>query len=172
MFDLTFILVAAASLSVILIVVGLALALSSPRAAVMGRLGKATTTGEDLTGQPAPKAGLKEDFLWVLGKLGRLSPRRGSLHEIQTDLIKAGIMMRAEEHIGLTLLMGAIAYTVIFLLSGSFIFGLLGALFGLILPGIIVNSKKGRLLPAACGRDLAFPRLCQSWSGKWKVLCR
>lgn len=144
MFDLTFVLVAAASLSVILIVVGLALALSSPRAAVMDRLGKATAAAEDVTGQPAAKADLKEGFLWVLGQLGRLSPRRSSLQEIQTDLIKAGIMMRAEEYIGLTLLTGAIAYTVIFLLSGSIFFGLLGALFGLILPGIIVNSKKGR----------------------------
>jgi len=144
MLDFTIILVVAASLSVILVVVGLALALSSPRAAVMGRLGKATATAGDVTGQPAAKAGLKEDFLWVLGQLGRLSPRKSSLKEIQLNLIKADVMMRAEEYIGLTLLTAAVSYTVIFLLSGSVLFSLLGALFGLILPGIIVNSKKGK----------------------------
>ena len=137
---LDIILIAAAGLSVFLIAAGLVLTASSPRAAVMGRLGKAA--GEATVEQTGGKAGLKEDFLWVLGQLGRLSPRKNRLQEIQANLIKADIMMRAEEFIGFTLLMGVIFYTVIFLLSGSVLFGLVGVLAGLSLPGMVVNSKK------------------------------
>ena len=136
------ILIVAASLSVILVVTGLVLIVTSPRAAVIGRLGKAT--GGELAGQPEQKPSLKEDFYWVLGQLGRLSPRKNRIHEIQSNLVKADLMMRAEEYIGLTLFVGVVSYTVIFLLSDSFLLGIVGGAVGLSLPGMIVNSKKGK----------------------------
>jgi len=134
------ILVVAASLSVILIVTGIVLTVTSPRAAVIGRLGKAT--GGELAGQPEEKPGLKEDFLWVLGQLGRLSPRKGGVQEIQKNLVKAQVMMRAEEFIGLTLLVGVGTYTVVFLLSESILFGIIAGVIALNVPGMLVNSKK------------------------------
>lgn len=143
MFDLTTIFVAAASLSVILVVTGLVLALSSPRTAVMGRLEKATA-GEVTIDQRVKKAGLKEDFLWVLGQLGRLSPRKSRLQEIQGNLIKADVMMRAEEYIGLVILIVIGFYTIAFLLFNSIILGFVGGLLGLILPGLVVNTKKNK----------------------------
>ena len=136
------ILVAAASLSVIFIVTGLTLAITSPRAAVMGRLEKAA--GDVSLEQKGKKTSLKEDLLWVLGRLGRITPRRGRLSEIQLNLIKADVMMRAEEYIGLTLVVGVVVYTVTFLVSGSILIGLVVALISLAIPGIIVNSKKAK----------------------------
>ena len=135
------ILVTAASLSVILIVTGLTLAITSPRAAVMGRLEKAAGGGP-AAAQEAKKTGLKEDFLWVLGRLGRVVPRRGRLQEIQLNLIKADVMMRAEEYIGMVILIGVAVYTVTFLISGTVITGFIAALVSLVLPGVVVNSKK------------------------------
>ena len=140
---LDIILIVAASLSVIFIVTGLILAVTSPRAAVIGRLGKATG-GEVAVEQTGKKTGLKEDFLWVLGQLGRVTPRKGGIKEIQLNLIKADVMMRAEEYIGLTLLTAVVIYTVVFLTSGSFIVGLAVGLLGLAVPGMIVNSKKAK----------------------------
>ncbi len=139
--DLVFII--AASLSVMLIALGLVLAITSPRSAVIGRLGKATS-GEVAVEQTGKKVGLKEDFLWVLGQLGRVSPRKGRLKEIQLNLIKADVMMRAEEYIGLTLLFGVVIYTVMFLFSGSFIVGFISGLISLTVPGVLVNVKKKR----------------------------
>ena len=138
------ILIAAAAVSVVLIFTGVVLAVFSPRAAVLGRLDKAAGAGSEVTAQPEKKTGLREDFLWVLGRLGRLSPRRKRIDEIQKNLVKAQVMMRADEFIGLTLLTGIILYTVIFLSSNSVYFGLVGGIIGLILPGFIVNIKKKR----------------------------
>ena len=136
------ILIAAASLSVIFIVTGLTFAITSPRAAVMGRLEKAA--GDVPLEQAKKKTSLKEDLLWVLGQLGRVTPRRGRLSEIQLNLIKADVMMRAEEYIGLTLVVGIVVYTFTFLISGSFLIGLVIALISIAMPGIVVRSKKAR----------------------------
>ena len=143
MIDITVILIAAASVSVFLIVTGLLLTVFSPRAAVMGRLEKATGGGI-VAGQEAKKPGLKEDFLWVLGKVGRLPARAGRLQEIQGNLVKANVMMRAEEFIGLIILVAVAVYVVVFLLSGSAIMGILASAVSLFFPGMIVNIKKKR----------------------------
>jgi len=134
------VLIITASLSVFLIAAGLLLTVFSPRSAVIGRLGKAA--GESTVEQAGGKEGLREDFLWVLGQLSRVMPRKNRPQEIQVNLIKAGVMMRAEEYIGLTLLTGVAFYTIFFLLSDAILLGLLGGLIGLSVPGVIVNSKK------------------------------
>ena len=136
------ILIAAAAVSVVLIFTGIVLAVFSPRAAVLGRLDKAAGAGSEVAGQPEKKPGLREDFLWVLGKLGRITPRRGRAEEIQKNLVKAQVMMRAEEYIGLTLLIGIGSYALIFLLTNSILFGVIAGAIGLVLPGMVVNSKK------------------------------
>jgi len=136
---LDIILIVAAAVSVFLIVGGVLLTVFSPRSAVIGRLGKAT--GTEVAEPAAKKEGLREDFLWVLSQLSRVMPRKNRLKEIQIKLIKAHVLMRAEEYIGLTLLAGVAFYTVIFLLSESILLGILGALLGLKIPGVVINSK-------------------------------
>jgi tight adherence protein B len=81
-------------------------------------------------------------LLWLLGKLGRVVPRRGGPGEIQSNLIKAQIFMRAEEFIGLTLVIGAALYFLFYLLSSSVLLGVAAGLIGLFVPGVLVNSKK------------------------------
>jgi len=137
---LNLILIAAASLSVFLVVAGVLLTVFSPRTAVLGRLDKAA--GGGVTGQMEKKEGLREDVLWVLGQLSRVVPRRSSLREIQMNLIKADLMMRAEEYIGLTLLAAVGGYAIIFLVSNNIFLGLLGGVITLFLPGVMVNMKK------------------------------
>lgn len=133
-------LIIGASFSVFFVVTGLALSFTNPRAAVLNRLGRATAA-ENLMGQDAEKEGLKEDFLWVLGQLGRLGPRKSSLKEIQASLVKAHVLMRAEEFIGLIVLSGMAFYTALFLLSNSVMLAVLGAFIGLRLPSMLIKSK-------------------------------
>ena len=135
------ILIVAAAVSVVLIFTGLVLTVFSPRAAVMGRLEKAAGAGE-AAGQAAKKTGIKEDFLWVLGRIGRLPARGSRLQEIQSNLVKADIMMRAEEYLGLVMLVAVVVYLVIFLTMGSVLVGILAGAFSLFIPGIMVNMKK------------------------------
>ncbi len=136
---LDIILIVAASVSVFFIAAGVLLTVFSPRAAVIGRLNKAT--GGEVVEPAVKKEGLQEDFLWVLDQLSRVMPRKHRLKEIQNKLIKAHVLMRAEEYIGLTLLTGVAFYTVIFLLSESILLGILSALIGLKIPGLVINSK-------------------------------
>jgi tight adherence protein B len=136
------ILIIGAALSVFLIVVGLYQVFFNPRLAVVNRLGKATAEIGGPAGQGVSKRSLREDLLWVLGKLGRIAPRRVRLEEIQANLIKAHIFMRAEEFLGLTLVVGAAAYLIIYLMTKSAIIGFLAGLISIFLPGLIVNSKK------------------------------
>jgi tight adherence protein B len=141
-------LILGASFSVFFIATGLVLSFASPRSAVLSRLGRASASGSAVSGSEAEKDGLKEDFLWVLGQLGRLGSRKNSLQQVQSNLVKAHVLMRAEEFIGLTLLSGMILYTVLFLLGNSVLLGILGGLIGLRLPAMLVKSKIKRLSAA------------------------
>jgi tight adherence protein B len=136
------ILIIGASLSVFLIVVGLYQVFFNRRLAVVSRLDKVTVEDVGLAREKSGKAGLREDLLWVLGKLGRIVPRRARLEEIQGNLIKAQIFMRAEEFVGLTLVIGVALYLIIYLLSNSVLIGIAGGMIGLFVPGVLVNNKK------------------------------
>ena len=136
------ILIIGASLSVFLIVVGLYQVLFNRRLAVVSRLDKVTAEDVGLARGKSGKAGLREDLLWVLGKLGRIVPRRARLEEIQGNLIKAQIFMRAEEFVGLTLVIGVALYLLFYLLSNSVLIGIAGGMIGLFVPGVLVNNKK------------------------------
>jgi tight adherence protein B len=139
---LNLILIVGASLSVFLIVVGFYQVFFNPRLAVVDRLEKATTMAGATAGLVSEKPGLQENLLWVLGKLGRVVPRRSRLEEIQKNLIKAQVFMRADEFVGLTLVIGLASFLVLYLLSDSILLGVLAGLFGLYLPGMLVNTRK------------------------------
>ena len=139
---MTLLLTIGAALAVFLIIVGFTLSVFSSRSVVLKRLGRAAIESDGTAVQADDKTSLKEDFLWVLGLLGRLVPRKGRFSEIQANLIRAQVFMRAEEFVGLTLLVGGAFYLVIVLISNSVPLGIAGALVGLYLPGVMVNSKK------------------------------
>jgi tight adherence protein B len=135
-------LIIGAFLSVFLIVVGFCQAFFNPRMAVVDRLEKATAVAGGLSEQKTTNVGLRQNLLWVLGKLGRVVPRRARLDEIQKNLIKAQIFMRADEFVGLTLVIGLAGFMIIYLPSNSVILGFFGGMIGLYLPGMLVNVKK------------------------------
>lgn len=141
----TTLLIIGAFFSVTLIAVGLYMSIFSSRAVVLGRLGKATAAETGTLSAAEEKESLKEDFLWVLGQLGRVAPGKGKLQVIQANLVKAQVFMRAEEFVGLTILVGAGFYALFFLLSDSIPLGIIGALIGLKLPGAMINSRKKKL---------------------------
>jgi tight adherence protein B len=136
------ILIIGASLSVFLIVLGLYQVFFNPRQVVVKRLEKTTTDFSGSVEQAPRKEGLREGIFWLLGKLGRIVPRRARLEEIQSNLIKAQVFMKAEEFVGLTMVVGLTGYLVIYLLSNSVPLGIAGGLICLYLPGILVNRKK------------------------------
>ncbi|HED23804.1 MAG TPA: secretion system protein [Firmicutes bacterium] len=141
----TVILAGAAALSIFLVVLGIYLTYFSSRSVVLNRLGRAAAAEGGAPEGEIPKEGLKEDLLWVLGQLGRIVPRRSRLKDIQGSLIKAHIYMRAEEFVGLTLLVGVAFYAAVFLLSDSVLLGIAAGLIGLYIPGMLVDSKKRKL---------------------------
>ena len=132
----------AAFLSIFLIVVGLYQVFLSPRTAVLNRLDKTVAVSGGPTEQSVRGQGLREGLLRVLGMLGRIVPLRGRLKEIQSNLIKAQIFMRAEEFVGLTLVIGVALYLLFYLLSNSVLLGIAGGIIGLFVPGVLVNRKK------------------------------
>ena len=146
---LDIILISAVFLSVSLVAAGLLLIIFSPRTAVMGRLEKAAGT---TAGRPERKRSLSDDFLWALGKLGHLVPRKKGMRELQLNLIKADLMMRSEEYIGMVVLILIAAYAVVFLLTGSILFGIIGAGVSFFIPGIVVNMKKNKRSQAMTDR--------------------
>jgi tight adherence protein B len=142
------ILIVGAALSVFLIVVGIYQAFFNPRLAVINRLGKATADVGGPAEQVVRNNGLREYLLWVLGKLGRIAPRRARLEEIQANLIRANVFMRAEEFVGLTLVVGVLVYIVFYLLTKSVLIGIFAGLISLFIPGVVINSKKNKRMLA------------------------
>jgi tight adherence protein B len=138
------IIVVGAFLSVTLLAAGIYMAAAGSRGAVLSRLGRATADGSGPVTAEGDQKSLREDFLWVLGQLGRFAPGKNRLSDIQANLVKAQVYMRAEEFVGLTVLAGAGFYALFFLLSDSVLLGIVGALVGLKLPGIMINSRKNK----------------------------
>ncbi len=126
------------------LVIGVYQVLLSSRHAVLQRLHAVTTEAEGQPGSSAGKAGLKEDLLRLMGLLGRVVPRRSNLQQIQENLNKAQVLMRAEEYVGVTAVTGLGLFLLITLISGSFLVGLLGGILGLKLPGLLVEQKKNK----------------------------
>ena len=84
------------------------------------------------------------EFMRFLGMLGTILSRRNNLKAIQKKLLKAHILMRAEEFIGLTIFCAAAVFILVFLLSDILLLSLVAGLVGLKIPDLVVDIKKNR----------------------------
>jgi tight adherence protein B len=122
--------------------------LFASRLAVMERL-KIHTMGPGALQQQFDAArakGFGGEFLHFSGMLGAMLSRRSNLKAIQQKLLRAHILMRAEEFIGLTIFCGAGLFCVTYLMTANLLIALLVGIVGFKIPGLFVNLKKAKRL--------------------------
>jgi tight adherence protein B len=132
----------AAFLTVFFLVLGGCQAVFGSRLAVRARLHTLTADAGAPLEPAAGEPGLRAALLKAMGMLGRAIPRRSNLRDIQSNLLKARVLMRAEEFIGLTVLVGVGIFLILLAISGSPLLGAAGGIVGLKLPGVLVDMKK------------------------------
>jgi tight adherence protein B len=143
------ILLCGAFLTVTFLIVGLGHILFSPRLAMLARLKMSTMPPSALQEREAVR--VKEiggNLKRYLGMLGSVLSRRVNTKAIQQKLLRAHILMRVEEFIGLTIFCGAVIFIVTSLLSGMIWLAVLLGLIGLKIPGLYADLKKNRRLNA------------------------
>lgn len=132
--------------TVFFLIAGLHRLLFASRYAVMERLRihAELSPGALQQAEAAANRDFKKDFLRLLGTLGTVFPRRGNLDPIQKKLLKAHVLMRAEEFIGLTIFSAAALSLLVFFLSDNLLLGLAAGLPGLKIPDMVIEIKKNR----------------------------
>lgn len=124
-------------------------AMFSSRLAVLNRLQTHTMDDTAIRQVEGDRAkGFREDFLGMLGALGKIFPRTSYLEPIQKKLIQAHIFMRAEEFLGLSFLVGGAVFLLFYLLAGNFLYPLPLGIISLKIPELVVNNKKKRRMEA------------------------
>lgn len=132
--------------TVFFLITGLHRLLFASRYAVLERLQIHTelSPGALQQTEAAANRDFKRDFLRFLGTLGTALSRRDNLNSIQKKLLKAHVLMRAEEFIGLTIFSAAALSLLVFLLSDTLPFGLAAGILGLKIPDMVIELKKNR----------------------------
>ncbi|MDO9533913.1 MAG: type II secretion system F family protein [Bacillota bacterium] len=143
---LLFFIYGGAFLTVIFLFIGMYNLIFSSRLAIMERL-KIHTMPADALQKPETAAktkGYGGELLRVLGMMGKILSRRRNLKTIQTKLLQAHILMRAEEFIGMIVFCGLGVFVLLYIFTGSFLFSMPCGLLGLKLPSMIIEIKKNR----------------------------
>lgn len=136
-----------AFLTAMLLVIGFYNLAVASRIVVTQRL-EAYTSDSPEAGQLAGSSevhrgkGLKQGLLGFSGRLGAALGQKRKRQALQQKLIQAGVLMKAEELMGLSLILAVFVSLLVLLLQGSLPFALLLGLLAYFLPGILVNVKK------------------------------
>jgi len=135
----------------VLMVMGVHALVFGSRATVLRRL--TAYTEEDLSHlEQDPdiprRLGLKHGLLHFLGKVGVLFSLRSKRRALQQKLNQAHILMRAEELIGFSLVLGGLVFMSLFLVANSVLPALGAGLLGFLIPGILVERKKKKRMTA------------------------
>jgi len=134
-------------LTVFLLVLAVHQRFFASRVMVLQRLDNATT--EVVTGrEQASSPGMRVGLLRLMGHLGRAVPGMKNLKDTQANLIKARFFMKAEEFVGLTIVVGIFICLAIFLMTGSLLVGVIAGVLGLKLPGLLVDTRKKKISDA------------------------
>lgn len=133
-----------AFISVIFIIVGIYNLVFSKRLEVVNRLD--LYTREDDYYQEFENISLKEFFLNLIGSLSRILSRKSSMEDLRRKLNQAYVLMRVEEFIGISILVGLGFALLMYLATNNIIVALLGLIIGYKIPGLFVSSiKKKRM---------------------------
>lgn len=143
---LKFLILTGGFITIASLVVWLEHTLFASRLAVLERLQGSTDVSRAAPGDSGEtgKGDLKETLLSFLALLGRALPRRYFFRNIQQKLVQAHIFLRAEELVGLAVVLGAGLFLLVYLLSESWILALAGGLLGLKAPDLYVERKKNK----------------------------
>lgn len=133
-----------AFLSVIFIILGIYSLVFSKRIEVVNRLDMYTRE-EDYYKQ-FEEVSLKEFLLNLIGSISRILSRKSYMEEKRKKLTQAYVMMRVEEFIGLSLLIGLGFGLLLFLATRNYLLAILGLIIGFKLPDLYISSiKKKRM---------------------------
>jgi len=139
--------------TVFFLVTGAYQVLYATRLSVLQRLNRVNTeTVPSVTERPPGVRGFRVELLRLMGVLGRAVPWRTNLQETQANLLKARVFMKAEEFLGVNLVVGLVVFLVIFVASGSPLVAAVGGLLGLKFPGLLVDMKKKKISDAITGQ--------------------
>ena len=129
---LKFLILTGGFITIASLVVWLYSTLFASRLAVLERLQGSTDVSRAAPGDSGEtgKGDLKETLLSFLALLGRALPRRYFFRNIQQKLVQAHIFLRAEELVGLAVVLGAGLFLLVYLLSESWILALAGVSWG------------------------------------------
>ena len=113
------------------------------RLAVLNRLETHTLDANTMQEVEAARGkGFKADFYKVLGVLGKIFPRKSYLESMQKKLIKAHVLMRAQEFVGLSVFTGIGVLLLLYLLTGTLLLAVPAGILGFKMPDVVVNMKK------------------------------
>lgn len=133
-----------AFLSVIFIIMGIYNLVFSKRLEVVNRLD--LYTREEDAYQQFENISLKEFLLNIIGSLSRIASRKSSMEDLRRKLNQAYVLMRVEEFIGISILVGLGFALLMYLATGNIIVTLLGLIIGYKIPDLFVSSiKKKRM---------------------------
>lgn len=120
-----------------LMIMGAGIALiSGSRSTVDERLEEFVGTNEVIDFEP--ETSIREER--VADRIDRSLANRGFFSKIKTRMAKADLKLRVSEYIGLQLLSAVgIGFAGYFLASSNIVLGVVGAIFGLFVPGLYVN---------------------------------
>ena len=118
------------------------------RSVVLERLQQQTSSSDVPGSDSMHSRGLREDMLRFLGALGRIFSRRSYINTLQKKLIQAQIMMRAEEMIGLTIVLTACIFVFVYLVTKLVFMAVFMSILAALLPGFVVNTKKTKRMNA------------------------
>ena len=133
-----------AFLSVIFIIMGIYNLVFSKRLEVVNRLD--LYTREEDAYQQFENISLKEFLLNIIGSLSRIASRKSSMEDLRRKLNQAYVLMRVEEFIGISILVGLGFALLMYLATGNIIVALLGLIIGYKIPDLFISSiKKKRM---------------------------
>ncbi|GAB3057328.1 type II secretion system F family protein [Salinicoccus sesuvii] len=112
------------------------------------------------------KGSLKNTNAALKHLLVRRSKKSRKREMLESELAAAGLMMKAEEFVAFRLMAFIIAGGIVHILINNFVLSLLSAIFGYILPSILVKRKKSRRIKAF---NEALPGMITSISGSLRA---
>ena len=95
---------------------------------------------------------LKEFLLSIIRSVSNILSRKTYLEGVRKKLLQAYVLMRPEEFVGMSILIGISIGLLLFLLSKMWLIGIIGLIFGFKLPDIIVGSVKKKRMKQLNGQ--------------------
>lgn len=143
MLQFTLVILLLTFVTTVLLVYGLYVVLFNKRIATLKRLEASTGESEYYAeAQENTKLSAREQMSGAIGLLVRLVPKKEYLERKKKKLMQAAILMKAEEFLGISIIAGLLAGSILFLASGNMLTVPFGFAIGFMIPDVFLNSAK------------------------------